>query len=63
MKVQQRLVKRRPLPSDGSEDHIKDISSHRISLVAARDVVSAVMSTLAAVCLPNHMRCSNDSAG
>ena len=55
MKVQQRLVKHRPLPSDGSEDHIKDISSHRISLVAARDVVSAVMSTLAAVRLPNHL--------
>ena len=26
------------LPADGSDDHIKDVRSHRISLVAARDV-------------------------
>ena len=36
------------LPADGSDDHIKDVRSHRISLVAARDVVSAVLAVLAA---------------
>lgn len=60
LQVQQRLLKRRALPSNGTEDHIKDILSHRISLVAARDVVSAVMSTLAAVC--HYLLCASYAA-
>ena len=43
-----RTVRPCRLPADGSDDHIKDVRSHRISLVAARDVVSAVLAVLAA---------------
>ena len=48
MQVQQRLMKRKRLPADGSDDHVGDVATHRISLIFARDVVSAVMAVLAA---------------
>jgi nucleoside-diphosphate-sugar epimerase len=48
MQVQLRLMEGRKLPADGAAEHVKDVRTHRISLVYAPDVVRAVMAVLAA---------------